>query len=153
MKKKIFLRGLLGIPLGIAQGYIITILISLIHADGYYSSCVPDLVVTMGSEIKAVIFQTALSGLLGAVFAASSVIWEMEDWSMVKQTGLYFIITALAMMPVAYFAKWMEPTFRGFVSYFGIFLVVFIVIWSIQYFFWKSRIDKMNEELKTKRKQ
>ncbi|MGI6510321.1 MAG: DUF3021 domain-containing protein [Erysipelotrichaceae bacterium] len=150
MKKKIFLRGLLGIPLGIAQGYIITILISLIHANGYYSPCVPELIETAGSEINAVILQAALSGLLGATFSASSVIWEMDNWSIAKQSGIYFAITALVMMPVAYFAKWMEPTIKGFVVYFGIFLLVYIVIWSIQYIFWKNKIDKMNQKISNK---
>ena len=31
MKKQMILRGLLGFPLGIAIGYVITIIISLIH--------------------------------------------------------------------------------------------------------------------------
>ena len=34
MKKKIVLRSMLGFPLGLALGYLITILISLIYADG-----------------------------------------------------------------------------------------------------------------------
>ena len=104
MKKKVVLRALLGFPLGIAFGYIITILTSLVWANGFYSPCVPGLIEQMGSEINAVILQAALSGLLGGVFAASSVIWEIENWSIAKQTGIYFAITALVMMPVAYFA-------------------------------------------------
>ena len=133
MKKKIFLRALLGFPLGIAIGYIVTILISLVRADGYYSPCVPQLVESMGSQINAVVFQAILSGLLGAVFAAISTIWEIEDWSIAKQTAIYFTSAALTMMPIAYLAKWMEPTIKGFLSYFGIFVVIFIIIWLLQY--------------------
>ncbi len=150
MKKKLLSRGLLGILLGIAYGYIITILISLTHADGYYAPCVPALIETMGSEINAVAFQAILSGVIGATFSASSVIWEMDNWSIAKQTGTYFAITAIVMMPVAYFAKWMEPTFRGFLIYFGIFVVIFVVIWLIQYFFWKNKIAKMNQKISNK---
>ncbi len=152
MKKKIFLRGLLGFPLGISLGYIITILISLVHADGYYSPCVPQLIDLMGNEIKAVLLQCILSGILGSSFAASSLIWEMDDWSIAKQTGIYFGITASVMMPVAYLAKWMEPTLWGFVNYFGIFITIFIAIWLIQYVFWKNKINKVNQEIKNKRK-
>ena len=63
MKKQIFTRALLGFPLGVAVGYIITIAVSLIWADGYYTPCVPELKELMGSEINAVMLQALLSGL------------------------------------------------------------------------------------------
>ena len=106
MKKKIFLRGILGFPIGVAIGYVITILLSLIFANGYYSPCVPDLIKVTGSEINAVILQTLLTGILGVVFSASSVIWELNDWSIAKQTGVYFLIISFAMMSIAYFSLW-----------------------------------------------
>lgn len=147
MKKKAFLRGFLGFPLGISIGYIITIIISLVFAQGYYSPCVPELAESMGSEINAVILQAMLSGLLGSAFAASSVIWEMEDWSIAKQTGVYFVITALSMMPIAYFTNWMEHSVVGFLSYFGIFVLIFIIVWATQYLAWKNKIKKINSKL------
>ena len=58
MKKKIIKRSLLGFSLGITMGYLITILISLGWANGYYSPCVPELISLMGNEINAVILQT-----------------------------------------------------------------------------------------------
>ena len=98
MKKKIIKRSLFGFPLGITMGYLITILISLGWANGYYSPCVPELISLMGNEINAVIFQTILCGILGVGFAASSVIWEMDSWSIVKQTGIYFSIISVIML-------------------------------------------------------
>lgn len=147
MKKNVLLRGLLGFPLGIAIGYCITICISLGWGGGYYAPCVPALVETMGSEIKAVVLQALLSGVLGAAFAACSVIWEMERWSIAKQTGIYFLITSLVMMPVAYFTNWMEHSILGFLSYFGIFVFIFVVVWAAQYLAWKKRIKKLNAKL------
>ena len=90
MKKKIIIRSLFGFPMGIAIGYFITILLSLALANGYYSPCAPELISAMGNEINAVILQTVLCGILGTGFAASSVIWEIESWSIVKQIGIYF---------------------------------------------------------------
>ncbi len=148
MKKQPFVRGLLGFPLGIAIGYIITIIISFSSGQGYYYPCAPALVKEMGNEINAVILQTVLSGLLGASFAASSIIWEIDNWSIAKQTGIYFLITAFVMMPIAYFTNWMEHSLIGFVSYFGIFVVIFIFVWLIQYIILKNKIKKMNDKLK-----
>ena len=159
MKKKIIKRSLLGFPLGITMGYLITILISLGWANGYYilislgwangyySPCVPELISLMGNEINAVIFQTILCGILGVGFAASSVIWEMDSWSIVKQTGIYFSIISVIMLPIAYFAYWMEHSVVGFLIYFGIFALIFVVIWIIQFGIGRYNVRKMNEKL------
>lgn len=153
MKMKIVLRGVLGFPLGITIGYLISIFTSLAFADGYYSPCVPELISQTGSEINAVILQAALCGLLGMGFAASSVIWEIDSWSLIKQTGIYFAITSLLMLPIAYFAFWMEHTVVGFISYFGIFILIFISIWIIQIITRRHIVRKMNECLHEAKKQ
>ncbi|MDO4308705.1 MAG: DUF3021 domain-containing protein [Eubacteriales bacterium] len=147
MKKKIVLRSVLGFPLGLAMGYLITIMISLIWAGGYYSPCVPELIVAMGSEINAVLLQALLCGILGTGFGAASVIWEMDDWSLVKQTGIYFLIVSVIMLPLAYIMYWMEHSLKGFFCYFGIFFIIFVVIWIVQYIIAKHNVKKMNETL------
>jgi len=147
MKKKALLRGLLGFPLGIAIGYVITIVLSLIIGDGSYSPSVPSLVVEVGSEIGAVVLQTVLCGLLGASFSAASAIWEAERWSIARQTGIYFLVISITMLPIAYFAHWMERTVAGFLFYFGIFTAVFAVVWVVQYFIWKVKLNRINQKI------
>ncbi|MCI8589924.1 MAG: DUF3021 domain-containing protein [Clostridiales bacterium] len=151
MIRKIILRALLGFPLGVAIGYLITILISFIWANGYYAPCVPELTAFMGNEINAVLLQTFLCGLLGAGFGVSSFIWEIEKWSIVKQTGIYFTIVSLIMLPVAYVARWMAHSFFGFLRYFGIFVLIFVIIWIIQFLIGKYNVKRMNESLSIKK--
>lgn len=147
MKKKLILRIAMGFPIGISIGYLISIFISLLFNDGEYIPCHPDLVIKMGSETNAVLFQTLLSGVLGSGFSASSVIWEVEDWNLIKKTGIYFFITAFIMLPIAYFSYWMEHSIRGFLIYFGRFIVIFIIIWVLEYIIIKSSVEKMNANL------
>lgn len=147
MKKKIILRSISGFPLGLAIGYLITIIISLVQANGYYSPCVPELAVIMGNEINAVLLQALLCGVLGMGFAASSIVWEMEDWEIVKQTGIYFLIISVIMMPIAYVTYWMEHSFKGFLSYFGIFTLIFAIVWVVQYVKGRHNVKKINEAL------
>lgn len=147
MKKKILLRSISGFPLGVAIGYLISIVISLIWADGYYSPCVPELTDMMGNEINAVLVQALLCGILGAGFGASSVIWEIENWGIVKQTGIYFLIVSLIMMPIAYATYWMEHSLQGVISYFGIFVFIFVIIWGVQYARARHNVKKINETL------
>ncbi|MCI8993036.1 MAG: DUF3021 domain-containing protein [Eubacterium sp.] len=147
MKRKILLRGMLGFPIGVAIGYFITIIISLIWAGGYYSPCVPDLISIMGNEIYAVLLQALLCGFLGVGFAASSVIWEIEHWSLVKQTGIYFIIISVIMVPVAWINYWMEHSVPGVFRYFAIFALIFVIIWMVQFVIGKNNVKRMNENL------
>lgn len=147
MKKQIILRGLFGIPTGICIGYLITIIASVIFANGYYSPCVPALIEVSGSEIAAVVLQTVLCAILGAVCAAASVIWEIDNWSIAKQSGIYFAIISVTMLPIAYFTHWMEHSLAGFLLYFGIFTAIFIFVWIIQYLIWKSKIKKISDKV------
>lgn len=147
MKKEIIKRCLLGAPIGLAIGTIITILISLTVGDGKFYAVVPALITDMGSEINAVLLQTVLSMLYGAAWAGASVVWDAEGWSLLKMTLVHLVIASIATFPVAYFARWMPPTLVGILSYIGIFLVVYIGIWISQYSAMKKRVKEMNEKL------
>ena len=65
MKKKLIGRGLIGFPVGIAIGYVITVIISICIGDGFFYPVTPELVNKMGSELNAVLIQTGLSGIMG----------------------------------------------------------------------------------------
>ena len=147
MKKQILLRGMLGFPLGLAMGYLITIFISLTVSDGRYYPCVPELAAVMGNEINAVLLQAVLCGILGAGFGACSVIWQIESWGILKQTGIYFSIISVIMLPTAYVSYWMEHSLQGILSYFGIFLLIFAAVWLVQYMAAMHNVKKLNETL------
>lgn len=133
--------------MGITIGYIITICISANIANGSYYPCVPALVEESGSELNAVVLQTVLCGILGAAFGGSSVIWQIERWSLAKQTGIYFLIVSTAMLPVAWFAYWMDHSVAGFFSYFGIFALIFAVVWIVEMLIARRNVRDMNAKL------
>lgn len=151
MKKQAILRGLLGFPLGVFISYAITIVISLISGNGTYFSVVPALVDEMGSEIGAVVLQFVLCGALGAAYAVASVSFEVESWSITKMTVMHFAILSLSMFPIAYFMHWMERSVVGMLSYFGIFIGIYIAIWCGQYFGLKSKLKKINSVIEQKK--
>ena len=88
MKKKMIQRGLLGFPLGIAIGFVITVIISMCIGDGSFYPVTPELIDTMKNELNAVILQTILCGILGTGFAMASVIWEIDSWSLAAKRNL-----------------------------------------------------------------
>ena len=77
----------------------------------------------------------------------ASVIWEIDSWSLAKQSGIYFLIISVVMLPIAYFANWMKHSITGVLSYVGIFVMIFAAVWISQYLLWKRRIKKMNARI------
>lgn len=147
MKKELFFRIFIGFLGGVVLSYFITIVFSLVFGDGYYSPCVPSLIERFDNEITAVIVQTVLSAILGAGFSGCSIIWEKDEWSLLKQTGVYFSIVSVLMMSVAYICGWVGNSLKDVLIYFGIFFVIFIVVWIVEYLIWKARISKIKEGL------
>ena len=127
MKKKLIQRGLLGFPLGIAIGFVITIMISVCVGDGSFYPVTLELMEAMGNELNAVIVQTVLCGIMGTGFAMASVIWEIDAWSLAKQSGIYFSVACIVMLPIAYVTNWMKHSVGGILSYIGIFFAVFLL--------------------------
>ena len=153
MKKKIMKRIWIGLPVGIAMGYIITLIISACIGDGTFYPVTPEFVEKMGNELSAVILQTVLCGVIGAGFAAASVIWELDSWSLARQSGVYFLVIGIILLPIAYVTNWMPHTVVGFLSYIGIFVGIFIAAWLSQYLCWKQRIKKMNDRVRRENEQ
>ena len=144
MKKQIIKRGLVGFPVGIAIGFVITLMISAFIGDGYYYPVTPELIGSTGNELNAVILQTVLCGIMGSGFAMASVIWELDSWSLAKQSGIYFLIACIIMFPIAYIANWMKHSIAGVLSYVCIFIVIFVVVWITQYLSWKRKIKRIS---------
>ncbi len=147
MKKQIMFRMMIGFPGGVFISYVISIIISLVNGKGQYYATVPSLVGTAGNEINAVLLQFVLAGIYGSIWAGSSVIWENEDWSLLKMTFVHFLINSISTFPIAYFTHWMGHDFVGIVIYFAIFIVIYAGIWVGLYGVWRNRIKHLNAKI------
>ncbi|MDE6131972.1 MAG: DUF3021 domain-containing protein, partial [Oscillospiraceae bacterium] len=112
-----------------------------------YIVCTEEFIGLVGNEAAAAAVQTLLCGVMGIGFGGASLIWE-ADMSLLKQTVLCFLIYSAIMLPIAYFANWMEHSVVGIIIYFGIFAVIFAIIWLIQFFMWKRKVQSINAMLK-----
>lgn len=147
MKKKVAIRCLIGAPIGLAISNLIAIVISVIVGDGRFYAVAPELIADYGTEINAVLLQTICSLLYGAAWAGASIIWEVDNWSILRQTITHLIICSLCTFPIAYFMRWMNHSIFGVLSYFGIFFAIYFIIWMSQYMAIKKRIQQINSEV------
>jgi hypothetical protein len=149
MKKKVILRSLIGAPVGLSISFIITLTISVIINKGEYYPVVPQLTALCGNELNAVVIQTICSLLYGAAFGGASVIWEIENWSLLKQTVIHCLVISVSMLPIAYCMYWMPHSFLGIAGYIVIFFSIYFFIWFAQYFAMKKRIKTFNDKVKS----
>ncbi|MDE6758393.1 MAG: DUF3021 domain-containing protein [Clostridia bacterium] len=147
MKKKILFRCLLGAPIGLAISTVITVIISLCLGKGEYYAVVPELISDCGNEIKAVTVQTVCSLVFGAACGGASAIWSSEKLNLLLQTVTHFVVLSVSTFPLAFFMYWMPHTELGILSYFGIFILIYVCIWIGLYFYNKMKIKEMNNRL------
>lgn len=147
MKKKLLSRAAAGALAGLAIGYAITILLSLGWGGGSYLPCRPELAALAGSESRAVALQALFALLVGAGFGACSLIWQIDRWSLARQTGVYFFLISLVMLPAAYGMYWMEHSLAGFAQYFGLFALFFLLFWGAGVLAGRRSVHKLNDAL------
>lgn len=145
MKKKVLFRCVFGAFAGLTISTLITIAISCVVGDGNYYPVALGLIGECGSELNAMIVQTVCSMVYGAAWAGASLVWEVDGWSLLRQTVTHLLICSLSALPIAYFLHWMPRTLGGIATYFAIFFGIYLGIWISQYGSMKARVRKMNE--------
>lgn len=109
----------------------------------------PKLTALCGNELNAVVIQTVCSLIYGAAFGGASVIWDMENWSLLKQTVIHCLIISVSMLSIAYCMYWMPHNFWGIAGYIAIFFFIYFFIWFSQYFAMKKRIQEFSNKVKS----
>ena len=134
IRKKMLLLALRGFFLGVLVG------IAIMFAEvSFWGADMPD----MAYLIRHLI----LSGVVGLVPNAAVVMYEIEEWSIARATITHFVVTFGTLYAVAFVQGWFVPWSIGFWIMTVVCLVMYIIIWLIQYLIYKRQIRKMNEEL------
>ena len=81
---------------------------------------------------------TFITGLIVISVVAASVIYEVESWSLIKQSNIHFLIMLITVYPCLVFSNWFpNKTALDFaldlVKIFGLFLIVGIILWTVAY--------------------
>lgn len=150
MKKQIIIRGGIGALVGLLIGQIVLIIISACMGGGAVQPVPPALAEQVGSELTAYILQTLGVMLYGCVWAAASVVWEIDSWSLTKQTIVHCLCYSLSALPIAWMLQWFDHSWTGFLGYFFGFAVLYASMWGSQYMSMKKRVQAMNKKLNAK---
>lgn len=137
----------MGAPIGVVISLIITIAFSLATGHGEYFPAPHELIDLCGNAMTAVIVQMLCSLFIGAVGGGSSVIWEIEGWSLLKQTLVHLAVISVPFFAVGYVMNWMPHHVVGALCYAAGFIATYVIMWFSMYFAIKSKLKKMNKQL------
>jgi hypothetical protein len=147
LKKEAVKRAIMGFIYGVFIGQTILILESLAMRDGNFYSVTKYLLDLAGTKIAAVIIQYFLTGIIGTTFAATTVLFEIDSWSLLKQTIIHFIITSIVMYIAGFLCGWFPHKLSSTLIWFGIFIVIYVIFWISFSSYYKNKVKKMNEAL------
>ena len=85
--------------------------------------------------------------LYGGCWAAASCIWQLERWSLLKQTLIHFAVSSLSALPIAWLLCWFPHTWAGCTAYFLYFLLLYGCIRAGTYLSVRARVRAMNRRL------
>ena len=100
------------------------------------------------TSLNAMMLHLLLSGVLGMVANGSSVIYEIEEWSIVRATITHFIIAMGAFYVIAFTLGWFSPADPACWIMSVILVFVYFMIWMVHSLIFKYKVKRMNEELR-----
>ncbi|MGE7857222.1 MULTISPECIES: DUF3021 domain-containing protein [Bacillus] len=99
-------------------------------------------------EMKTLIMYLVTANIVGLIFSFASFIFEKEEWSIVKQTSIHFIILLGTFLPTAIWIGWVPNRFGAILVCIGSFIMIYFIIWLVMTLYWKRKIEKLNHQLK-----
>ncbi|MBP1756479.1 MAG: hypothetical protein H6Q59_2877 [Firmicutes bacterium] len=147
MLKKALFRGMSGFMYAIAINVLLALIITAIVNEPGFVPLVPDYAAHFSSKFTALLTQFVLIGFTSAAFGAGSVLLEIEHWSLLKQSIIYFIVTTLVWVPVSIFCWGIAKYTVAFISMICSYVLSYAISWLIQYNLCKKSVAAINEKL------
>ncbi|ACJ81258.1 DUF3021 domain-containing protein [Bacillus paranthracis] len=99
-------------------------------------------------ETKTLIMYLVTANIVGLIFSFASFIFEKEEWSILKQTMIHFIVLLGTFLPTAIWIGWVPNRFGPILVCIGSFIVIYFIIWLMMTLYWKRKIEKLNHQLR-----
>ncbi len=147
MLKNALIRGINSFMYAIALNVLLAFVITAIVNKPDFVPLVPDYGAHFDSNITALLLQIVLVGLTSAAFGAGSIIFELERWSLLKQSIVYFIATTVIWVPVSIFCWSINKYPTAFISILSSYVTSYLIVWMIQYRLCKRSVTKINQKL------
>ena len=138
MLAKTLKRAGFGFILGMAVGNLIAAL------SGHPNIVSPLLLERAGSLPAALLWQTVLSGVIGAAGFGGAVLYDVERWPLLLADAMHYVSYMIVFLPIAFFLGWTEKAGEAAVMA-VILLAAHTVIFLIMCARYRAEVKELNE--------
>ena len=86
-------------------------------------------------------------GIYGAVAMGSSIVYDIEKWSIARATATHFLLIFALYFILVISMGWFGLNDPVFWIVVGMMVVGYVLIWLFQYLSYRRKIQKMNDKL------
>ncbi|MDD2960239.1 MAG: DUF3021 domain-containing protein [Lachnospiraceae bacterium] len=147
MVKRAIHRAVSSFHYAVTLNVVITAILLFMDGDAGFLPVLPEFAARFATPVLAMIVQWLLIGCTGAAFGGFSVLLELERWSLLKQSVIYFVLTSVVWVPVAVTCWGLGTYVSSFVSVITSYSISYAVVWIIQYRTCKHSIEQINQKL------
>lgn len=147
MLKKGIVRGINSFLYAIAINVILSVIIMVAVNKPDFIPILPDFAARFSSGTMALLVQWILIGISSAAFGFWSIIMEFERISLLLQSIIYFILTAMVWIPVSVLCWDLGKDIFSFITIVTSYLISYVITWIIQYRNCKDSINQINKKL------
>ena len=138
MLVKTLKRAGLGFFIGVFVGNVISAL------SGWPDAFVTEKLLAMtGGLAPAVLVQTLLSGVLGAVSFAGVSLYDIESWPLLHIALVHYVIIEAAYYPIAFALGWMHAAMEALI-WLLISAVAYLIIYLIMWLIYRRQVKELN---------
>ena len=98
--------------------------------------------------LKAAFPNLLLSGIYSAVVTGSSIVYDIEEWSIARATATHFLLSFSLYFLLVLSMGWFRLDDPVFWIVVAVMVVGYVLIWLLQYLSYKRKIREMNHDLK-----
>ncbi|WP_459501856.1 DUF3021 domain-containing protein [Bacillus sp. C1] len=99
-------------------------------------------------ETKTLLIHLVTANIVGLIFSFASFVFEREEWGILKQTIIHFILLLGTFLPIAIWIGWVPGRLVPILICTGSFLIIYFIIWFAMTMYWKKKIEGLNNGLK-----
>ena len=100
-----------------------------------------------GSGLREALPHLLLGGIYGAVACGSSIVYDIEKWSIARATATHFLFVFSLYFLIVFTMGWFRLDDPIFWIVIAVMVVAYILIWLFQYLVYKRKIREMNNDL------
>lgn len=128
LRSKFIINSLVGLVLGMLVGIVIW------------------MIPPVNNEGRSLLVHVIVSGIHGLIPCGAATVFMIESWGLTRSTVVHATITLATILAIDLPMKWFSWG-AEFAVALVIYVIIYTIIWLVNYLYWKHTVKEMNDQL------